>query len=41
MTRDRIKDLANKGLITLVGELEKMAEMTENELIEKGYITHT
>ena len=41
MTTDRIKDLANKGFITQIAEIEALAKLNENDLVDKGYITQT
>lgn len=39
MTEDRIKSLMNEGYITRVVEPSELADLTEAQLIEKGYIT--
>ena len=39
MTIDRIKDLANKGFITQIGDMELYAKLSEAELANKGYIS--
>lgn len=41
---ERIKDMANKGLITKViseKDLEKLSKLSEKELISLGYMTQT
>lgn len=41
---ERIKDMANKGLITKViseNDFEKLSKLSEKELIELGYMTQT
>lgn len=39
MTIDRIKDLANKGFITQIGDMELYAKLSEAELVNMGYIS--
>lgn len=41
MDNTRIIELANKGLITQIETVEKLAALSEAELVEKGYITQT
>lgn len=41
MINDRIKDLANKGLITQVEILENLSKFSEAELMNMGYISQT
>lgn len=44
MTQDRIKDLANKGLITKViseNDFEQLSKLSEKELTDLGYMTQT
>jgi hypothetical protein len=41
---ERIKDMANKGLITKViseNDFEKLSKLSEKELIDLGYMTQT
>ena len=39
MTEDRIKSLMNEGYITQVIDPSELVDLTEEQLIEKGYIT--
>lgn len=39
MTENRIKELANKGFITKVSDIDDLMEMSELDLVKAGYIT--
>ena len=41
MELSKIEKLINSGYLTKVDELDKLVEMTEEEMVNNGYFTHT
>lgn len=41
MELSKIEKLINSGYLTKVDELDKLVEMTEEEMVNNGYLTHT